>query len=87
LLELEQAFLDAWQPEDTAQALHPSQKASDAALLRAWLLRHRAVTLDPLLADSAACRALGQAAVDDRNAALLELLLDEPQFSAQGEPG
>lgn len=84
LLQLEAAFLQHWALADTAKALHPRQRADDTALLRAWLLEHRSVTLDSLLADEAQQRALGQAGVDDRNAPLLELLLQQPGFSAQG---
>lgn len=82
--QLEAAFLEAWQPEDTAHVLHPEQRPADAALLRAWLLAQRAATLDPALADASSARALGQAAVEERNLPLLELLLEQPAFSAQG---
>jgi hypothetical protein len=85
LREIEAAFLQSWQLEDAIRALNAGQKPTDAAVLRSWLLQHRAHTLDPFLADPAQRRTLGQAAVDDRIRPLLELLLEEPSFSAQGE--
>lgn len=78
------AFLQHWQPEDTATVLHASLPPKHNALLRQWLLAERARALDPLLADPAARAVLGQAAVNERNTPLLELLLREPAFSAAG---
>jgi hypothetical protein len=85
LQQLLDAFLQHWQPQDTAAVLHPTLAPKHNALLRQWLLQERARTLDPLLADPAARTALGQAAVNERNTPLLELLLEELAFSAQGE--
>lgn len=85
LKEIEAAFLQSWKLEDTIRALNAGQKPTDAEVLRSWLLQHRAHTLDAFLADPSQRRSLGQAAVDDRNRPLLELLLEEPSFSAQGE--
>ncbi|KAL4858033.1 TPR and ankyrin repeat-containing protein 1 [Chlorella vulgaris] len=84
LREIEAAFLQSWQLEDTIRALNAGQKPTDAEVLRSWLLQHRAHTLDACLADPSKRRLLGQAAVDDRNQPLLELLLEEPSFSAHG---
>lgn len=84
LRQMEGAFLAHWRAEDTTKALHPSQRPADSALLHDWLLQRRGVTLDPILSDAKQRQAVGQAAVDDRNRLLLELLLDEPGFSAQG---
>lgn len=84
-LRIEASFLQHWQLADTAKALQPGMPAGVAQLLRGWLLRQRRTTLDPLLADPASMQALGQAAVSDRNVPLLELLLELPGFSAQGE--
>jgi hypothetical protein len=85
LQQLLDAFLQHWQPQDTAAVLHPTLAPKHNALLRQWLLQERARTLDPLLAVPAARNALGQAAVNERNTPLLELLLEELAFSAQGE--
>lgn len=84
LQRIEAAFLQHWQLHDTARALHPDQKANHPALLREWLLRQRGTTLDPLLADAARRQELGQTAVNERNTPLLELLLEQPAFSAAG---
>jgi hypothetical protein len=84
LRAIEAAFLQHWQPQDTAALLNPSQRPADAALLRRWLQAHRGRTLDPLLAEESARRTLGQAAVDARNVPLLDVLLEEPVFSAAG---
>lgn len=85
LREVEAVLLQHWLPEaDTAHALLPRHSPADARLLRAWLLGHRAVTLFPVLADAERMRQLGQTAVNERNTLLLDLLLIEPRFSAQG---
>ena len=85
LQQLLDAFLQHWQPQDTAAVLHPTLAPKHNALLRQWLLQERARTLDPLLAVPAARNALGQAAVNERDTPLLELLLEELAFSSQGE--
>ena len=83
--QIEAAFLQHWQMQDTARALHPDQRGDHTALLRDWLLHQRARILDPLLANEAGRRELGQTAVNERSTHLLQLLLDQPGFSAAGE--
>ncbi|KAL4457799.1 hypothetical protein ABPG75_012664 [Micractinium tetrahymenae] len=83
-VHIEAACLQHWQLADTAKMLQPGQPPGSAQLLRGWLLRQRGTTLDPLLADPQQQQPLGQAAVNDRNVPLLELLLEQPGFSAQG---
>ncbi|PSC71609.1 TPR and ankyrin repeat-containing 1-like isoform A [Micractinium conductrix] len=84
LRQVEAAFLQHWALADTAKVLHPAQRPADAAIVGAWVLRQRGRTLDPLLGSPGERRQLAQAGVDDRNVPLLELLLEQPGFSAEG---